>query len=133
MYFYSVHPCDKSESPCKNEGVCEKDEDEFICKCTEDWTGKTCEIKGKISFQVKTSTMLKIVGISKTGLIIATNPTTSKFQLPFFQFGHAIVPLVKMTPSARTNVAFTCAIVEKVTKVFSVKIKVLFLGLSFSS
>ena len=47
LYFFSVHPCEKSESPCKNEGVCEKDEDEFICKCTEDWTGKTCEIKGK--------------------------------------------------------------------------------------
>ena len=64
---------------------------------------------------------------------IATNPTTSNFQLPSFQFGHVIVPLVKMTPSARTKVAFTCAVVEKATKVFSVKIKVLFLGLSFSS
>ena len=51
MYFFSVHPCEKSESPCKNEGVCEKDEDEFICKCTEDWTGKICEIKGKYSFE----------------------------------------------------------------------------------
>ena len=67
LYFSSVHPCEKSESPCKNEGVCEKDEDEFICKCTEDWTGKTCEIKGKISSQIKTSAILKIVGM-KTNL-----------------------------------------------------------------
>ena len=67
LYFFSVHPCEKSESPCKNEGVCEKDKDEFICKCTEDWTGKTCEIRGKISPQVKTSAILKIVGM-KTNL-----------------------------------------------------------------
>ena len=67
MYFYLVHPCEKSESPCKNEAVCEKDEGEFICKCTEDWTGKTCEIRGKISPQVKTSAILKIVGM-KTNL-----------------------------------------------------------------
>ena len=43
----SVHPCDKVESPCKNEGVCEKDGDEVICQCTEDWTGDTCETKGE--------------------------------------------------------------------------------------
>ena len=43
----SVHPCDKAESPCKNEGVCEKDGDLIICKCTDDWTGDTCETKGK--------------------------------------------------------------------------------------
>jgi hypothetical protein len=43
----SVHACDKTESPCKNEGVCEKSGDEFVCKCTEDWIGDTCAIKGK--------------------------------------------------------------------------------------
>ena len=42
-----VHHCDKAESPCKNEGVCEKNGDEFVCKCGEDWTGDTCETKGK--------------------------------------------------------------------------------------
>jgi hypothetical protein len=47
IFSSSVHPCDKAESPCKNEGVCEKNVDEFVCKCTEDWIGDTCEIKGK--------------------------------------------------------------------------------------
>ena len=47
LFSLSVHPCDKTESPCKNEGVCEKSGDEFVCKCTEDWIGDTCEIKGK--------------------------------------------------------------------------------------
>ena len=42
-----MHPCDKAESPCKNEGVCEKNGDEFVCKCGEDWSGDTCETKGK--------------------------------------------------------------------------------------
>ena len=46
-YFLLVHPCEKDESPCKNEGVCEKNGDEFVCKCDEDWTGTTCEEKGK--------------------------------------------------------------------------------------
>ena len=91
MYFYSVHPCEKSESPCKNEGICEKDEDEFICKCTEDWTGKTCEIKGKMSAQVKTRVMLKIVGMKSNLLCI------------FIQFILVISqnPLVKMKAFVR--------------------------------
>ena len=42
-----VHHCDKAENPCKNEGVCEKNGDEFVCKCNEDWTGDTCEEKGR--------------------------------------------------------------------------------------
>ena len=49
-YFNSpslVHHCDKAENPCKNEGVCEKNGDEFVCKCNEDWTGDTCEEKGR--------------------------------------------------------------------------------------
>ena len=44
-----VHPCDKAESPCKNEGVCEKQGNEYVCNCTEDWTGKNCEVKGEIT------------------------------------------------------------------------------------
>ena len=48
IYFrFLVHPCDKAESPCKNGGACEKNGSEFVCKCNEDWTGATCEIKGK--------------------------------------------------------------------------------------
>ena len=46
VLFLVVHPCDKAKSPCKNEGVCEKNGDEFVCKCSEDWTGDTCEVKG---------------------------------------------------------------------------------------
>ena len=38
------------ESPCKNGGACEKNGDEFVCKCTEDWTGETCEIEGKVFY-----------------------------------------------------------------------------------
>ncbi len=47
-----MHPCDKAESPCKNEGVCEKNGDEFVCKCSDDWTGGTCEIKGENKFMI---------------------------------------------------------------------------------
>ena len=53
LFSSSVHPCDKTESPCKNEGVCEKSGDEFVCKCTEDWIGDTCEIKGKTLLSTK--------------------------------------------------------------------------------
>ena len=58
MFFPSflVHPCDKAESPCKNEGVCEKNGDEFVCKCNEDWTGDTCEVKGKTNVFITTDT-----------------------------------------------------------------------------
>ena len=42
-----VHPCDKGAGPCKNSGVCEKDGDGFKCNCSEDFTGSTCEEKGK--------------------------------------------------------------------------------------
>ena len=50
LYFViypAVHPCDKPESPCKNNGTCEKDGEQFVCKCNEDWTGATCEEKGR--------------------------------------------------------------------------------------
>jgi hypothetical protein len=36
-------------SPCKNGGVCEKDGEQFLCKCSGDWTGDTCEIKGELT------------------------------------------------------------------------------------
>jgi hypothetical protein len=36
-------------SPCKNEGVCEKDGEQFVCKCSGDWTGDTCEIEGELT------------------------------------------------------------------------------------
>ena len=44
-----VHPCDKVDGPCKNGGVCEREEDGFQCKCGEDFAGDTCEKKGKRS------------------------------------------------------------------------------------
>ena len=47
IFFRTVHPCEKDESPCKNEGICEQNGEEFVCKCNEDWTGKTCEEQGK--------------------------------------------------------------------------------------
>ena len=47
VFFVAVHPCDKGETPCKNEGVCEKIEDQFVCKCVKGWKGDTCEEKGK--------------------------------------------------------------------------------------
>jgi hypothetical protein len=43
----AVHPCDKAESPCKNEATCERAEDQFVCKCAEGWKGETCEEKGR--------------------------------------------------------------------------------------
>ena len=52
IFFFLVHPCDKDESPCKNEGVCEKNGDEFVCKCSEDWTGDNCETKGENIFMI---------------------------------------------------------------------------------
>ena len=50
-YLFLVHPCDKAESPCKNNGLCKKDGDCFTCDCSEDWTGDICEIKGFYSFR----------------------------------------------------------------------------------
>ena len=47
VFFVAVHPCDKGESPCKNQGVCEKIEDQFVCNCADGWKGDTCEEKGK--------------------------------------------------------------------------------------
>ena len=48
--FILVHPCDKAVSPCGNGAECiKKDDDEFVCNCTENWTGDKCETIGKYS------------------------------------------------------------------------------------
>ena len=47
--FNVVHPCEKKTTPCKNGALCEKDGDVFVCNCTADFTGRTCEEKGRKS------------------------------------------------------------------------------------
>ena len=42
----SVHPCEKKTTPCKNGALCKKNGDVFVCQCTADFAGKTCEEKG---------------------------------------------------------------------------------------
>ncbi len=32
-------------NPCLNEGICYGQDDDFICECTEYWTGEMCEGK----------------------------------------------------------------------------------------
>jgi hypothetical protein len=50
LIFILVHPCDKAVSPCGNGAKCiKKDDDEFVCNCTENWTGEKCETIGTYS------------------------------------------------------------------------------------
>ena len=41
-----MHPCNKTESPCKNGATCEELADQFVCRCADGWEGTTCEKKG---------------------------------------------------------------------------------------
>ena len=40
-----VYPC--SPNPCQNGAVCDDGINEFRCKCSDDFTGPTCNQKGK--------------------------------------------------------------------------------------